>query len=184
MDGPNPCPSLLMTFNCIAYRPVSHQRLAAAFLVSLVWSNLAPTGDASREPHDSLRVGPRRIRRVEVRDAFRTQTGVLRHQRHRAVLSSRRHFASRTFTHYQHARLRPPPGLSSAPASIIHCKLYIYIYIYIYIGRSDVTECMVRYDRHFVGITWHNMWSQGTKIYRVISMLFNPLVYKKCLHDQ
>ena len=25
-----------------------------------------------------------------------------------------------------------------------------------------------RYDRHFVGITWHNVWSYAAKIYRVI----------------
>ena len=75
------------------------------------------------------------------------------------------------------------PG-SARRRAYLPLLLLLYIVSYMYIGRSDVTECMVRYDRHFVGITWHNMWSQGTKIYRVISMLFNPLVYKKCLHDQ
>jgi len=35
-----------------------------------------------------------------------------------------------------------------------------------------------RYDRHFVGITWHNVWSQGAKIYRVIYITFDPLVYE------
>ena len=29
----------------------------------------------------------------------------------------------------------------------------------VYIGWSDVTEPWPRYDRHFVGITWHNVWS-------------------------
>ena len=35
-----------------------------------------------------------------------------------------------------------------------------------------------RYDCHFVGITWHNVWSSEVKIYRVIYIKFNPLVYE------
>ena len=33
-----------------------------------------------------------------------------------------------------------------------------------------------RYDRHFVGITCHNVWSYWMKIYHVIQTKFNQLV--------
>jgi len=33
---------------------------------------------------------------------------------------------------------------------------------------SDVTKAMVIYDRHFVGITWHNVLRWGAQISRVI----------------
>jgi len=41
------------------------------------------------------------------------------------------------------------------------CCTYMY-------GEVTSQSLWSRHDRHFVGITWHNMWSQGAKIYRVI----------------
>jgi len=32
------------------------------------------------------------------------------------------------------------------------------------------------YDRHFVAITWHDVWNQLLKIYHVIQIKFNQLV--------
>ena len=34
----------------------------------------------------------------------------------------------------------------------------------------------LRYGRRFVGITWHNVWSQWMKIYIVIQTKFNQFV--------
>ena len=35
-------------------------------------------------------------------------------------------------------------------------------------GEVTSQNLWPRYDRHFVGITWHNVWSSAAKIYRVI----------------
>jgi len=32
-------------------------------------------------------------------------------------------------------------------------------------------------DRHFVGITRHNVWSQGAKIYCLVLIKLNQLIY-------
>jgi len=40
-----------------------------------------------------------------------------------------------------------------------------------------------RYDRHFVGITWHNVWSYWMKIYHVIQTKFNQLVEENDDHQ-
>ena len=36
-----------------------------------------------------------------------------------------------------------------------------------------------RYDRHVVGITSHDVWSQKAKIYGVIHIKLNQLVYER-----
>ena len=35
-------------------------------------------------------------------------------------------------------------------------------------GEVTSQNLWPRHHRHFVGITWHNVWSKGAKIYRVI----------------
>ena len=45
-------------------------------------------------------------------------------------------------------------------------------------GEVTSQNLWPRYDRHFVGITWHNAWSYGAKIYCVIWITFDPLVYE------
>ena len=45
-------------------------------------------------------------------------------------------------------------------------------------GEVTSQNLWPRYNCHFVGITWQNVWSWWAKIYRVISIKFNPLVYE------
>ena len=40
----------------------------------------------------------------------------------------------------------------------------------LYIGWSNVTQSVIRYDRHFVGITRQNALSQMAKIYSVVTL--------------
>ena len=35
-----------------------------------------------------------------------------------------------------------------------------------------------QYDRHVVGITWHDVWSEKAMIYGVVHIKLNQLVYK------
>ena len=43
-------------------------------------------------------------------------------------------------------------------------------------GEMTSRNLWARYDRHFVGITWHNVWSWWAKICHVIQTKFNQLV--------
>jgi len=45
------------------------------------------------------------------------------------------------------------------------------------IWRPEV-EHVTRYDRHVVGITWHDVWSYKAKIYVIIRIKSNQLVYE------
>ena len=45
-------------------------------------------------------------------------------------------------------------------------------------GEITSRNLRPRYDRHFVGITWHNAWSWGAKSYRVIQITSNPSCHK------
>ena len=45
-------------------------------------------------------------------------------------------------------------------------------------GEITSRNLRPRYDRHFVGMTWHNVWSWGAKSYRVIQITSNPSCHK------
>jgi len=45
-------------------------------------------------------------------------------------------------------------------------------------GEVTSQNLWSRYDRHVVGITWHGVWSQKPKIYGVIRIKLNQLVYE------
>jgi len=40
-----------------------------------------------------------------------------------------------------------------------------------------------RYDRHVVGISWHDVWSYKAKICGVIHVKLEPVSFQKCPHD-
>jgi len=44
-------------------------------------------------------------------------------------------------------------------------------------GEVTSQNLWSRYDRHVVGIAWHDVWSQKAKIYGFIHIKLNQLVY-------
>jgi len=51
-------------------------------------------------------------------------------------------------------------------------------YVIVIPGEVTSQNLCSLYDRHVVGISWHSVWSEKAKIYGVVHIELNQLVYE------